>query len=181
MNASILVLSAASLIGTTDHLSRARKILADAARAYQTAPALRDTLSYVLEAPNAEREPKRIEIRLGRGNDVSVADGLLQAVAVGDTLYLTKTGASEKYAAGPYSGDFARALGASSGTSELTFRSAAGRDADREYRRLILRFAPLPQIRASSRGSSGTGARRNRTALGRDPARRERRRGSGAA
>jgi len=110
VNAFLLLLSAASIIGASDDVSRARKILTDAARAYQTAPALRDTLSYVLEAPNAEREPKRIEIRLGGGKDVSVADGLLQAVAVDNTLYLTKVGSAARYAAGPYSGDFARAL-----------------------------------------------------------------------
>src|SRR5262249_43448903 len=107
---SILLLSAVSLVGASDDLSRARKIFEQAGRAYRKAPALKDTLSYIVDSPNAEHEPKRIEIRLGEGRDVSVADGLLQAVALNDTLYLTKTGAADSYAAGPYSGDFARAL-----------------------------------------------------------------------
>jgi thiol-disulfide isomerase/thioredoxin len=123
MNLSIVLLSAASLVGASDDLSRARKILTDATRAYQAAPALRDTLTYVLEAPNAEHEPKRLEIRLGKGKDVSVADGLLQAVAIGDTLYLTKTGAAESYATGTYSGDFARALERLAGPQSSLFET----------------------------------------------------------
>src|SRR5262249_25355859 len=92
---TLFAIASADLVGASDDFSRARTLLEHATRAYRKAPALKDTLSYVIDSPNAEREPKRIEIRLGKGKDVSVADGLLQAVAVDDTLYLTKTGAAD--------------------------------------------------------------------------------------
>ncbi len=93
-----------------DPASEARTVLAAAARAYRAAPAMTDTLTYTVKAPNADLEPKKLEIRLGSGSDASVADPLLSAFAVGHTLYVTKSDSPGRFVTKPYSGDFSRAL-----------------------------------------------------------------------
>jgi len=93
-----------------DPASEARAVLAAAARAYRAAPAMTDTLTYTVKAPNADLEPKKLEIRLGSGSDASVVDPLLSAFAVGHTLYVTKSDSPGRFVAKPYSGDFSRAL-----------------------------------------------------------------------
>jgi thiol-disulfide isomerase/thioredoxin len=102
-------------LASPDDAARARVIIAAATRAYQAAPAWRDRLAYRLEAPNAEPGLKRIDILLGAGKDVAVADGLFRATAVGGKLTLTKTGADSTYASAPYSGDLRRSLDALGG------------------------------------------------------------------
>ncbi|MFI5165660.1 MAG: TlpA family protein disulfide reductase [Thermoanaerobaculales bacterium] len=93
-----------------DPASEARGLLAATARAYRAVPALTDTLTYTIKAPNAELEPKKLEIRLGPGSDASVADPLLSAFAIGHTLYVTKSDSPGKFVATAYAGDFSRAL-----------------------------------------------------------------------
>jgi peroxiredoxin len=92
--------------------AEARAVLAASARAYRSAPAMTDTLTYTVTAPNADLEPKKLEIRLGAGRDASVADPLLSAFAVGHTLYVTKSDAPGMFVATTYAGDFSRALDA---------------------------------------------------------------------
>jgi thiol-disulfide isomerase/thioredoxin len=57
-----------------------------------------------------DREPKKIDIRLGSGHDAFIADALIAATAVGGNFYVTKSDAPGKYVAKPYSGDFGKAL-----------------------------------------------------------------------
>ncbi|HYX23002.1 MAG TPA: TlpA disulfide reductase family protein [Thermoanaerobaculia bacterium] len=95
---------------SADPSPRAREILAAAARAYRTVPALRDTMTYVVQAPGSEKEPKKLEYGFGAGTDAFVKDPLLQAVAVGDRMFLTRSDAPRTYVAVPYHGDFGAAL-----------------------------------------------------------------------
>jgi len=95
-----------------DPVRPAREALAAAARAYREVPALKDTLTYTIKTPSAVLPPKTIEILLGAGHDVALKDPLLEAVAVGGTLYLTKSDAPGKYVAHSYSGDLGQALDA---------------------------------------------------------------------
>jgi peroxiredoxin len=115
MTALVLtILAAGPARGATepDPVRQAREALAAAARAYREVPALKDTLTYVVKSPSAVLPPKTIEILLGAGHDVALKDPLLEAVAVGGTLYLTKSDAPGKYVAHPYSGDLGQALDA---------------------------------------------------------------------
>lgn len=64
----------------------------------------------MLKGPNANREPKQIEILLGAGTDASASDALIRAVAVGRQFYVTKSDAPSKYVQRPFTGDFAGAL-----------------------------------------------------------------------
>ena len=57
-----------------------------------------------------DREPKKIEIRLGGGRDASVADALLSATALGNHFYVTKSDAPNKYVARTSTGDFGKTL-----------------------------------------------------------------------
>ncbi|HVT16355.1 MAG TPA: TlpA disulfide reductase family protein [Thermoanaerobaculia bacterium] len=95
-----------------DSVEQARQALAAAARAYQRVAALEDTLTYTVKTPSAVLPPKTIEIKLGAGRQVAVKDALFEAIALDDTLYVTKSDAPGKYVAHPYSGDFAQALDA---------------------------------------------------------------------
>ena len=95
-----------------DALRQARETLEASAQAYQRVTALEDTLIYTVKTPSATLPPKTLEIRLGAGRDVAVKDPLIEAIALDGTLYLTKSDAPGKYVAQPYSGDFAKALGA---------------------------------------------------------------------
>jgi peroxiredoxin len=91
-------------------LGLASQALEAAARAYRGVPALRDTMTYVVQAPGSEKEPKKLEYGFGAGTDAFVSDPLLQAVAVGDRMFLTRSDAPGTYVAVPYHGDFGAAL-----------------------------------------------------------------------
>ncbi len=115
---------AGSLVAQTprpDDSIKARAALEAAAAAYRAVPALDDTFTYTVKAPNADLAPKTMVIRLGQGKDVSVSDPLLEAVAQGDTLYLTKSDAPGLYVAQPYAGDFGKALDSLVGTEGSLF------------------------------------------------------------
>ena len=104
-----------------DEVKQALEVLKTSARAYRAVPALKDTFTYVVKGPNMDREPKKIEARLGPGTDASVADALLQAVALGRTFYVTKSDAPGKYVARPYSGDFGKTLASIVGNQSSLF------------------------------------------------------------
>jgi thiol-disulfide isomerase/thioredoxin len=99
----------------------ARRAIVASAQAYRAAPALTDTFTYVVQGPNMDRAPKKIEIRLGLGSDASIADALLSATAVGNTFYLTKSDAPGKYVSRPFSGDFGKTLVAVAGSQSSLF------------------------------------------------------------
>lgn len=104
--------SALTPAGAGDPVPTARAILAATAQAYRAAPAMTDTLTYTVKAPDADVEAKKVEIRLGLGTDASVADPLLSAFAVGNTMYVTKSDSPGRFVATLYAGDFSRALNA---------------------------------------------------------------------
>jgi thiol-disulfide isomerase/thioredoxin len=105
----------------SDDLIKARAALEAASAAYRAAPSLEDTFTYTVKAPNADLAPKAMVIRLGQGTDVSVSDPLLEAVAQGDTLYLTKSDALGLYVTRPYAGDFGKTLDSLVGTEGSLF------------------------------------------------------------
>lgn len=100
---------------------QARQVLAAAAAAYREAPALTDTLRYVVRAPNAELLPKTLEYALGAAGDAYVKDPLLSAVALGDRLYVIKSDIGDKYVDVSYEGNFAAALNGVVGTEGSLF------------------------------------------------------------
>ncbi len=111
--AAILVLglsSTPSLRAAEPRVPPAQEILEAAARAYLAVPALRDTMTYVVEAPGSEKEPKKLEYGFGAGTDAYVKDPLLAVVATGDKMFLTRGDAPGAYIAVPYRGDFGAAL-----------------------------------------------------------------------
>jgi peroxiredoxin len=57
-----------------------------------------------------DREPKKIEIRLGSGHDAFVADALIAATALDGNFYVTRSDAPGKYVARPFAADFGEAL-----------------------------------------------------------------------
>jgi peroxiredoxin len=164
MTALVLtILAAGPALGEEepDPVRQASEALAAAARAYQRVPALKDTLTYTLKTPSAVLPPKTIEILLGAGHDVAIKDPLLEAVAVGGTLYLTKSDAPGKYIAHPYSGDLAQALNAVVGEQGSLFEpvQAAMRSGKTQEGWLqALRFKQLAPLRISGyerRSASG--------------------------
>ncbi|HTD51860.1 MAG TPA: TlpA disulfide reductase family protein [Thermoanaerobaculia bacterium] len=106
---------------TDDPTAEARAALSASAHAYRAVPGLTDTFTYVVHGPDADREPKKIEIRLGSGRDASVKDALLEVVARGKTLYVTKSDAPDRYVARHFSGDFGRDLIAVVGAQSSLF------------------------------------------------------------
>ena len=52
-------------------------ILEASAKAYLAVPALRDTMTYVVQAPGSEKEPKKLEYGFGAGTDAYVKDPLV--------------------------------------------------------------------------------------------------------
>jgi peroxiredoxin len=91
-------------------IQKARETLEAAAQAYRSTPAMQDTLTYTVKSAGAVQPPKKLEILLGSGHDVAVKDPLLEAIAVDDHLFVTKSDAPGKYVVRPYSGDLAEAL-----------------------------------------------------------------------
>ena len=88
----------------------AQEVLEAAAKAYLAVPALRDTMTYVVQAPGSEKEPKKLEYGFGAGTDAYVKDPLLAVVAVGGKMFLTRSDAPGAFVAVPYQGDFGAAL-----------------------------------------------------------------------
>ena len=141
----------------------ARRALEASSRAYRSAPALSDTMTYVVRGPNMDREPKKIEIRLGAGSDASVADALLAATSVGRTFYLTKSDAPGKYVARPFSGDFGAALRDVAGSQSSLFEPVQvalreGRSVDACLDALRFNLLGPLRIAAFTRGTGSDGA-----------------------
>jgi hypothetical protein len=99
-----------ALAASASQIEQAGNALRASAQAYRGVPGMKETFTYVVKGPNAEREPKRIEIRLGPGTDASVSDALIHAIAVGDRFFVTKTDARNKYVERPFAGDFGKTL-----------------------------------------------------------------------
>jgi thiol-disulfide isomerase/thioredoxin len=115
---------AGSLAAQTSKLDatiKARAALEKAAKAYHLVPALKDTFTYTVKSPQADLEPKTLLIRLGQNTDVSVSDPLLEAVARGGMLYLSKSDSPGLYVARPYAGDFGKTLDSLVGTEGSLF------------------------------------------------------------
>ena len=105
-----LGLSATVPMRAAEPVPPAQTILEASAKAYLAVPALRDTMTYVVQAPGSEKEPKKLEYGFGAGTDAYVKDPLLAAVATGDKMFLTRSDAPGAYVAVPYRGDFGGAL-----------------------------------------------------------------------
>jgi peroxiredoxin len=140
---------ASGTVAAQELREQARQALGAAAAAYREAPALTDTLRYVVKAPNAELLPKTLEYALGAAGDAYVKDPLLAAVALGDRLYVVKSDIADRYVETPYEGDFAAALNAVVGTEgslfepvQLAMRSGKDFDAWLDAMRFKL-LAPL--------------------------------------
>src|SRR6266404_397201 len=86
-------------------VERARQILDGSARAYRTVDGLRDTLSYVVNAPGSEQETKTQEYGFGPGRRAFVKNALLEAVALDKTFYLTQSDMPDKYVSASYDRD----------------------------------------------------------------------------
>jgi peroxiredoxin len=99
-------------------------VLDASAKAYLAVPALRDTMTYVVQAPGSDKEPKKLEYGFGAGTDAYVKDPLLAAVAVGGRLFLTRSDAPGAFIAVPYRGDFAAALNSIVGDQGSLFEPA---------------------------------------------------------
>lgn len=99
----------------------ARRALGAAAEAYRAAPALRDRLRYVVEAPGSEREPKDLAFGFGAAGEAFAEDPGMAATATGGRLYVTRSDAPTSYVAVPYAGDFGAALDAVVGAQGSLF------------------------------------------------------------
>jgi peroxiredoxin len=101
---------AAAPQASSESLKPAREVLEATAKAYAGVPALRDTMTYVVQAPGSEKEPKMLEYGFGAGTDAYVRDPLLAVVAVGGKMFLTRSDAPGAFVTVPYQGDFGAAL-----------------------------------------------------------------------
>jgi len=97
-------------LAAPSRIEQARKALNASAQAYRAVAGMKEVFTYVVTGPNADRKPKRIEIRLGAGTDASISDGFIQAVAMGKQFFVTKSDAPTKYVERPFAGDFGKAL-----------------------------------------------------------------------
>ena len=100
-------------------VERAREILETSAKAYKDVEALRDTLSYVVNAPGSEKETKTQEYGFGPGRSVFVKNALLEAVALEKTFYLTQSDVPDKYVSASYDRDFGSILRDVAGAGSL--------------------------------------------------------------
>jgi peroxiredoxin len=105
--------------GSQGEVERAREILKTSAKAYKNVEALRDTLSYVVNAPGSEQETKTQEYGFGPGRRVLVKNALLEAVALDKTFYLTQSDVPDKYVSASYDRDFGRILRNVAGAGSL--------------------------------------------------------------
>src|SRR6202040_1148727 len=120
----VAVLTAAMAIiaveaGSQGEVERAREILEASAKAYKNVEALRDTLTYVVDAPGSERETKTQEYGFGPGRRVFVKNALLEAVALDKTFYLTQSDVPDKYVSASYDHDFGSILRSVAGAGSL--------------------------------------------------------------
>src|ERR1700739_2022841 len=100
-------------------VAHAREILEASAKAYKNIVALRDTLSYVVNAPGSEQETKTQEYGFGPGRRVFVKNALLEAVALGKTFYLSQSDVPDKYVTASYDRDFGSVLRNVAGAGSL--------------------------------------------------------------
>lgn len=100
-------------------MQRARAILEVSAQAYKNVPALRDTLSYAVDAPGSERETKTQEYEFGRGKSVRVKNALLEAVAIDGEFHLVQSDVPDRYVSAQYDGDFGTVLRRVAGSGSL--------------------------------------------------------------
>ena len=105
--------------GSQSEVERAREILETSAKAYKDAEALRDTLSYVVNAPGSEQETKTQEYGFGPGRSVFIKNALLEAVALDKTFYLTQSDVPDKYVSASYDRDFGSILRNVAGAGSL--------------------------------------------------------------
>ena len=120
----VAVLTAAMAIiaveaGSQGKIERAREILEMSAKAYRNVEALRDTLSYVVNAPGSEQETKTQEYGFGPGRRVFIKNALLEAVALDKTFYLTQSDVPDKYVSASYDRDFGSILRNVAGAGSL--------------------------------------------------------------
>ena len=105
--------------GPKREVERARQILQASAQAYRSVDALRDTLSYVVNAPGSEQEIKSQEYGFGPHRRIFVKNALLEAVALDKTFYLTQSDVPDKYVTASYDGDFGSILRKVTGSGSL--------------------------------------------------------------
>jgi peroxiredoxin len=105
--------------GSQGEVERARAILETSAKAYKNVKALRDTLSYVVNAPGSEQETKTQEYGFGPGRHVFVKNALLEAVALDKTFYLVQSDVPDKYVSATYDRDFGSILRKVAGAGSL--------------------------------------------------------------
>lgn len=108
-----------SVAATSPNVQRAREILEASAQAYKQVPALRDTLSYVVDAPGSEREIKTEEYAFGPGKAARVKNALLEAVALNGEFYLVQSDVPDRYVFAHYDGDFGAVLRRVAGSGSL--------------------------------------------------------------
>src|ERR1700719_1670396 len=106
-------------VGSQGEVERAREILEMSVKAYKNVGALRDTLSYVVNAPGSEQETKTQEYGFGPGRRVLVKNALLEAVALDKTFYLTQSDVPDKYVSASYDRDFGSMLRSVAGAGSL--------------------------------------------------------------
>ena len=105
--------------GPQGEVERAREILETSAKAYKNVAALRDTLSYVVNAPGSEQETKTEEYGFGPGQSFFVKNALLEAVALDGTFYLTQSDVPDRYVSASYDRDFGSVLRSVAGAGSL--------------------------------------------------------------
>lgn len=105
--------------GAPSEVERAREVLEASAKAYRNVEALRDTLSYVVNAPGSEQETKTQEYGFGPGRSVFIKNALLEAVALEGTFYLTQSDVPDRYVFVPYERDFGSVLRRVAGDGSL--------------------------------------------------------------
>ncbi len=115
--------TALALVGTKaespDEVGRARDILEATAKAYKNMEALRDTLSYMVNAPGSEQEEKKQEYGFGPGRSVFVKNALLEAVALDHSFALIQSDVPDKYVSARYDRDFGSVLRSVAGAGSL--------------------------------------------------------------
>jgi thiol-disulfide isomerase/thioredoxin len=105
--------------GSEGEVARAREILETSAKAYKSTEALRDTLSYVVNAPGSEQEMKTQEYGFGPDRNAFVKNALLEAVALDGTFYLIQSDVPDKYVSARYDRDFGNLLRRVAGAGSL--------------------------------------------------------------
>ena len=112
-----------ALVGTKaespGEVARARDTLEATARAYKNMETLRDTLSYMVNAPGSEQEEKKQEYGFGPGRGVFVKNALLEAVALDHSFSLIQSDVPDKYVSAKYDRDFGSVLRSVAGAGSL--------------------------------------------------------------